>query len=42
MTGAGTRIREMVKKVGEGDRYYSKEIRDMVSLWDDGKKESSA
>ncbi len=42
MTGAGTKIREMVDQVNSSDRYYSKEIRDMVSLWDDAKKESSA
>ncbi len=42
MTGAGTKIREMVSEVKNSDRYFSKEIRDMVSLWDDSKKESSA
>ncbi len=42
MTGAGSKIREMVNQVNNSGRYYSKEIRDMVSLWDDHKKESSA
>lgn len=38
-TGAGNKIKEMVAKVNSGDRYYSREIREIVNLWQGYKSE---
>ena len=41
-TGSGMELREMVSKVKNSTEYYSREIRDLISLWDGSQKESSA
>ena len=41
-TGSGRELREMVTKVKNSNEYYSRGIRDLISLWDDSQKESSA
>ncbi len=34
-TGSGQALREMISRVRNSDEYYSREIRDLVNLWDD-------
>lgn len=34
-TGSGGALREMIARVRDSDEYYSREIRDLVNLWDD-------
>lgn len=41
-TGAGNKIKEMVRKVKEEGNYYSREIREMAALWDNEPKEQRA
>ncbi|WP_092325340.1 hypothetical protein [Butyrivibrio sp. YAB3001] len=38
-TGAGNKIKEIVDTVKNSGNYYSREIRDLVDLWDIGNKE---
>ncbi len=41
-TGSGRELREMVARVKNSNEYYSRGIRDLISLWDDSQEESSA
>ncbi|WP_029230872.1 hypothetical protein [Butyrivibrio sp. VCB2006] len=41
-TGSGIELRDMVSRVKNSKEYYSREIRDLVSLWDSSDKENSA
>ncbi len=38
-TGSGLKIKEMIYKVSSSDKYYSSDIRDIVSLWSGYKNE---
>ncbi len=33
-TGASTKLKEMIKNTAQSDRFYSKEVRDIVELWE--------
>jgi hypothetical protein len=33
-TGASTKLKEMIKNTAQSDRFYSKEVRDIVQLWE--------
>ncbi len=41
-TKAGSKIKEMIKEAKESKRFYSKEIRDIISLWDDSERKMEA
>jgi hypothetical protein len=41
-TGTGAKLQELVRTIKESGSYYSREIRDMVDLWDEDKGEQRA
>ena len=41
-TGEGGKLQEMIRQIKESDRFYSRQIRDLVDLWDDEKGEQRA
>ncbi len=41
-TGAGQKVKEMIRTVKESGEYYSRNIKDVVNFWDDAERQAGA